>query len=163
MDMPPSRYRVVERGRRLIVIDRQTGAPASGLPPADQRRIDVLADRLRMPEPGRSPDLAPPPRSEPQAAMRGLRASAARSDPNTLHTAAWYDEKGPRAIPLSPEGKQKLQSMGIASVVVLIIFAFSLYFFWPVLFVIGFAAMRKEARAALRKGVTRVLDTINQS
>lgn len=44
MDMPPTRYRIVERGRRLEVIDTWTGEPAER--PSAKRRTSPMLRRL---------------------------------------------------------------------------------------------------------------------
>ncbi|HVI98109.1 MAG TPA: hypothetical protein VM657_03500 [Sphingomonas sp.] len=73
IEAPPQRYRVVERDRRLHVIDTwaQGGTPApTRLPPAEPRAAGL--DRINF-------------------------GGAA-----TLTTRSWYDLKGPRTLTLDP-------------------------------------------------------------
>ena len=77
-DAPPTRYRVVERGRRLVVIDTLTGQPAT-------RELAVHESKAVAP------------------ATRPVEASAPsavddRSGHAVLTTSRFYDLKAPRRI-----------------------------------------------------------------
>src|SRR5204862_472732 len=96
MDMPPTRYRVVEQGRRLVVIDTLAGGPVRPVPgapemPGERRRRmeaprprDRVAPRLRKPEP---------------------RGPHANGDGLGFTTARWFDDEGPRTIRIDQEGQ----------------------------------------------------------
>jgi len=48
-DAPPGRYKVVERGRRLVVIDTQTGRPAAARrAPVDDRSGNAVLTTSRL-------------------------------------------------------------------------------------------------------------------
>ncbi|QLC25810.1 hypothetical protein HFP57_12795 [Parasphingopyxis algicola] len=60
MDAPPTQYRVIERGRKLIVLDARTNLPpkqAADLHPASKERRPAEPERARQSEPqaGRQP------------------------------------------------------------------------------------------------------------
>ena len=78
-DAPPSRYKVVERGRRLIVIDTRTGQPAT---------------REAKPTPS---SRAPMPVSAPIQTTQP-RTIDDRSGAAILRTTRLYDLKAPREI-----------------------------------------------------------------
>ena len=102
-EAPPSRYRVVEEGRRLVVIDRweqgKRPAPVS---------TGTLAD-LAPYEPGstssaiQAPALQAPTRESPGMAAGSLRRTSfdGRAE---LRTHPFFDAKGPRTIMLVPGG-----------------------------------------------------------
>jgi hypothetical protein len=154
-DMPPSRYRVVERGRRLIVIDNHNGAPVTGLPRAQQARVDRLVKALRTPEPGRS---APPPpqRTRPAPQQRPIEAG----DPTILTTQSWFDDKAPRRVRIGQENNSVL---AIAVLIVLALIVFGIVLFgWPALVVLVFLLAQKAVRAQFRRMVTHWLDGLEQ-
>jgi hypothetical protein len=134
MDMPPSRYKVVEKGRRLVVIDRLTG--------------EQVERQRPQPAPGqssRSPVSQPP------------RSGGERE----FTTESWYDDKAPRTLAPSDE---KLGAMVIAGFVVVGIVLFLLITFgFFVAAVIGFAFMNKAVRTGLRQGMTAWLDGIEKA
>lgn len=139
--LPPTRYKVVERGRRLEVIDTWNGnAPV----------------HAGMPEPDQSM------RRGSDAPVRAVRASKLTERGQTiLTTSNWYDAKGPRRIVLTEAGEAKLLILKVVAGAAAVFAAVVLWFFWPLLFVAAFALMRSETRATLRKGGAGFLDTIN--
>lgn len=137
MRPPPSRYKVVERGRRLEVID--TWAAHSATPaPAERPR-----DRA---------DRAP-------------RAVAAADVRDTLFTTRrWYDDKAPRAIRESYANKARLRKAGqIASFTIAVAFALALLFAPATLIVLALLLVPEESRRRLRAAATRWIDSFDQA
>ena len=102
-DLPPPRYRIVERGRRLDVIDTWQ----AGRPP--------------MPRPGAAPLRSP----AMPARVRGMlpRFTTIKFDgTGDLTTAAWFDDKGPRAVRLPGDVMRPLW-IGAALIVIALIVA----------------------------------------
>jgi hypothetical protein len=154
-DMPPSRYRVVERGRRLIVIDNHSGAPVTGLPRAQQVRVDRLVKALRAPEPGRSAPL-PKQSPRPMAQQRPIEAG----DPTVLTTQRWFDNKAPRRVRVSQQNQGSLPFV-LLGMLMALVFGFVL-FGWPALVVIVFLLAQKGVRGQFRRTVTKWLDGLEQ-
>jgi hypothetical protein len=135
MKPPPTRYRVVEKGRRLVVIDTLTGAPvhehpASGAP-------------------------AQPPVQ---------RSPAGVDDGSVFTTQGWYDEKAPRTVRLNYATRQQIKNIRfVIAIVVAICVAcsFLLWPFFPFLLVVLLVQpkLRKQARAA----ATRWIDGFDQA
>jgi hypothetical protein len=136
MRAPEPRYRVVERGRRLEVIDNQTGKRVSHAPPP-------------APVAGSAP-------TRPEKAPAGV------DDGTVFTTQRWYDNKAPRTIRLDFATKARLDqtrtaaALGIAVVIGLCVL------FWPVaIVVLGFAAA-PGTRKWVRGAITGWLDTLSQ-
>lgn len=147
MDMPPSRYKVVEKGRRLIVIDRRTGEQVRHqlheTPHRPEQRYGLGS--LERPRPN-------PPSPSPSALQAGGRQ---------ITTASWYDDKAPRTLILSDDKLGALVIVGgiLASLAILLFFLFNMFG----LFVAGFLLLQKGARGALRRGATAWLDSIEDA
>lgn len=147
MDMPPTRYRVVEQGRRLVVIDNWTGQPAQHMmrapevPRFDEHRrttIEQASAGLRAPP--------PPPRHSagPGAGVGG---------PNwTLSTQSWFDDEGPRRIRIGP-GEQGQLTILLGMAVAVTIFA-TFFLGWILLPLAFFALLQPGARKVIRSGIT---------
>jgi len=135
MDMPPSRYKVVEEGRRLVVVDRLTGAPVTRSEPARQER-------------------SPAPRHEPPMSSAPQQMPIQNGAAATMTTQAWFDNKAPRQIRLGENGQSGL----IFAAVVLLFFASVFYVFFglPGLFV-GVVILA-NIRKGVRGGITKWLD-----
>jgi len=163
MDAPPSRYRVVERGARLVVIDSVAGgAPptARDLLPDDREGFSIepypresgdpespttppviLDSRLRG---NTNEDYATPPSPSaltqdppgPAATVAGAR----RNDRGRLlwTTARWYDAKAPRTLTLSAVGERRLgntvAALLIGSVLAVILVAVGGVIGWVIVF-----------------------------
>lgn len=139
-DAPPSRYRVVERGRRLVVIDNLTGQPAT-------RDTPVRAAQSLMP--ARRPIEA--------AAPSGVddRIGAA-----VLTTSRLYDAKGPRRIRLD----DRLNKAVGGWVAALVIAATVLTVFFPFLWIgVLFALFQPKLRGGIRTWITAQLDKSDQA
>jgi hypothetical protein len=107
MDMPPTRFRVVERDRRLVVIDTHAGEVASPVvPPATGARATTSPTTWRD-----------------AAALAGITLpKQTRFDgTTTLTTAAWYDDKGPRTVTLDPGAVQMAKIGGGSALVAWIV------------------------------------------
>lgn len=129
---PPSRFKVVERGRRLEVIDTQAG----DAPTRSARR----------------------PAAAPQDRPAGWWPCATRFDGTVeFETRAFYDEKAPRRITLDPGTAQRLgyARWVVASTVVLAVVVVLLQ---PWLLVGTLALANPALRARLRGWTTRLVD-----
>ncbi|WP_343519621.1 hypothetical protein [Sphingomonas sp.] len=138
-DAPPSRYKVVERGRRLVVIDTRTGQPA------------VREPVVHRPAPGSAP------------AARPIEATAQsnvddRSGNAVLVTSRLYDLKGPRRIVIGEAASSRM-SRGIGGVAIgLVAFAILAVFFPLILFLPFVLAFQPKVRAGFRRWTTARLD-----
>ncbi|MCW3846864.1 hypothetical protein OF829_06400 [Sphingomonas sp. LB-2] len=142
MDMPPSRYKVVEEGRRLVVIDRMTG------------------ERVHRQMPGPSRPGSSPPQAANRAPLPEPAPRAAQPGETVLTTQRWFDDKGPRTIALRGDASMTIVVAALVVLVVLgIVFAWAGFFG---LFVIAFLAFNKGTLPALRKGVTVWLDSLEK-
>ena len=140
MKPPPTRYRVVEKGRRLVVIDTLTGAP-------------VREHR----------DPAPP--ASPMSRAQPVRQSPAGVDDGSVFTTkSWYDDKAPRTVRLNYASRKQLEnSRFVIAIVVAVCVALSflLWPFFPFLLVVLLVQpkLRQQARAA----ATRWVDGLDQA
>ncbi|AJP73551.1 hypothetical protein [Sphingomonas hengshuiensis] len=146
MRPPPTRYKVVERGRRLEVIDTWSGAVATP-PMAETRERRGRTDRAPAPAPSRPAATAP-----------------ADSRDTLFTTQPWYDDKAPRAIRESYANKARVQKFTqIAAFAVAVTLGLSVVLWpWvPLLLVPLFFA--DESRRRLRAAATRWIDTLDQA
>ena len=104
---PPPRYRVVERGRRLEVIDTRGGGS-----PSDSRRDKAPRNQLLNPDDG----MAKLFRTVALALSLGARDDDGRP---LFTTADWFDAKGPRTVVLDDRGAQRLVTGLLISLAVL--------------------------------------------
>jgi hypothetical protein len=160
MDMPPTRYKVVERGRRLIVVDAQSGAPVTGLDRDQQARIDGLRQRLDAPEPRRSVPVPPPAPRPSLSSASPPSASPFAADDKILTTQEWFDDKAPRRLRIG----QNHQTGLLAAVVGFFVVGTAAFFIlgWPALVVAGFFLSYKAVRQGIRGAITRWLDGFEQ-
>ncbi|MEN3748655.1 hypothetical protein TPR58_15875 [Sphingomonas sp. HF-S3] len=151
MDMPPTRYRVVEKGRRLIVIDRLRGERV------ESRIVDSLERRSpRRVETRDRPAPAPAPTRARRAESRRSTGSGAETASGmVLSTQRWFDDRGPRRIRVDSDGEGKLAiaAVGAALVAVLII-VLLIATGWIVLPILVFVAFQSGPRKALRSRIT---------
>lgn len=148
--MPPSRYRVVEQGRRLVVIDTLAGGPVHPVPSAPEMPGETRR-RMEAPRPQDRPALRAP-KPEPPGRYAG------GAGPSFV-TARWYDKEGPRTIRLGPDGPTQL---GMVLLVLLVVGGFlAVLIGWPLLFLLGFLALNAKARDGLRTAVTTGLTALN--
>ena len=126
--VPPPRYQIIERDRRLIVIDRWHGEQATGAESAQDRSPASVGPR--------------------QTSFDG-RAE--------LVTQRWYDDKAPRTLQIDPGTAGFLSgarwiagaaAMGLAALV----------YSYPILIVLLPVFFAKRPREAMRALVTQHLD-----
>lgn len=136
-DMPPSRFRVVERGRRLVVIDTQ----AAKAPPA--RRTDL-----------------PRPASDKTEARFQLPEKIRFDGAASWTTDRFYDAKGPRALTLDAGAMQRLRFAG-AGLVALVILWVLVASFAPPLWGAPLLLLNPKMRQTMRDRVTAWLDELD--
>lgn len=151
MDMPPSRYRVVEQGRRLVVIDRLSGGPIHPVPPS---MPEMPGEKRRRMEAPRALD-----RPAPRATKPEPRGRYAGGEGLSFTTARWFDKEGPRTIRISQDGQ------GQAALVLAILFVVAIFFIaiigWPILLILGFLALNAKARDGFRTAATTWLTALD--
>jgi hypothetical protein len=148
MDVPPSRYKVVEQGRRLVVIDTWNG----------DRPVTRQAAR-----PDTSARTAPPaaPRTDREPPNRRPGPASGIDAPDTvITTQPWFDRKGPRRVKL--DGSAHGMLLVVLAVGVMAVALIYLMWGWPALIVIGFLLAQKPIRGGLRAGATAWLDSQQQ-
>lgn len=135
MQPPPSRYKVVERGRRLEVIDTRNG------------------------EPVRPPLTASPAERRTSPMLRKLGSG----DGTRFTTSPLYDAKGPRTIKLDYSAMARLRQLRFAvaiGVAVTVAIAFLAWWMIPVAIV---AIANAKTRSGVRAAITRWLDGFDQA
>ena len=134
MEAPPTRYKVVERDRRLVVIDTRTGAP------------------VREHGDGSRP------------ALPVQRSPAGVDDGSVFTTSAWYDEKAPRTIRMNFTTLQQIKNARfVAALVVALCIAFS-YWLWPFFpFLLVVLLVQPKLRRQARASATRWIDGLDQA
>lgn len=161
MDMPPSRYRVEERGRRLVVVDRATGRevshPKSPLPlSGGVGGGDGSHKRQGL-------------RSAPPTSGRGAQAwrfgfPQRRATPESFVTRSWFDKKAPRAIKLNYRTNARLAALRFGGAILIALLVTGSFLFWP-WFPVTLAAVLTptKTRERLREASTRWLDGFDQA
>ena len=143
---PPSRYKVVERGRRLEVIDTRTGERAtSHHAPPPLPGGEALFPKMRRLRP-----------SLPDSGTAGL-------DADTFITKAFYDAKAPRTIRINYVNRRRLDGVrfgGALAIALLVAFGF---LFWPFAFSVFAFLLSDKVRTKLRDASTRFVDTLDQA
>jgi hypothetical protein len=146
MQPPPSRYKVVERGRRLEVIDTHTGKPASTPP--------------RLPLEG-APRLE---HSGHKTGGGGATGGSAGIDPGGFRTSRWYDDKAPRTIRMSYTNRARLLNLRWGVAIAVALFVALGFLFWPAALLLIVALVTgPKLRAQLRAASTRFLDELDQA
>lgn len=165
MDMPPSRYRVEERGRRLVVIDRKTGREVSHtkspLPLAGG--VGVGDGRQKR----RGLRIAPSP--APPAGGRGAQAwrfgiQRPTATPDSFVTRSWFDKKAPRTIKLNYATHSRLAGLRFGGAVAIALLVAGFFLFWPWFpFILAMVVAPQRTRTFLREASTRWLDGFDQA
>ncbi|MBO9621981.1 MAG: hypothetical protein J7500_04645 [Sphingomonas sp.] len=131
---PPTRYRIVERGRRLEVIDTWNGErPVAPRPPAQ---------------------FAGPGKRQTPPMLRRLGTG----DGSSFTTSALYDAKGPRTLKLDYAAVTRLKRLRfVVAIAVAGLVALAFYRLWlvPVVFVM---LANDKVRTGIRGAITRYLD-----
>lgn len=148
MRPPPTRYKVVERGRRLEVIDTLTGEPVS--------RPSVplpLSGGIRGPDAGTAP-------RDPAASSGG----SAGIDSGMFVTKRWYDDKAPRAIRINRAARAQFTNLRFSIAIAVALLVVMGFLFWPFLVILAFLlGTGPKLRAQLRAASTRWLDRLDQA
>jgi len=161
--MPPTRFRVVERGRRLEVIDTASGQPLGGRPRSGRATSSLDATGADAPlmldqVVGRA--TVPRTRSAPK---NGALPRATRFDGTvSFTTRAFYDDRAPRTVTLDPARAKIVRAAAIAALVLLIVTpALLLMLAWssfPLLIMLAAVAFNPKVRERLRATVTTLID-----
>lgn len=136
--MPPSRYRVIERGRRLEVIDRGAARRVTAAPPSPARPRPAAASWW--------PTLP-----------RRTRFDGGAE----LATHRTYDDKAPRLIALDPASAAIVRGVGWAALVAVLALA-AAAIAWPWLLVAVALPFSDQVRKPLRAATTRWLDRVER-
>ena len=157
MDMPPSRYRVEERGRRLVVIDRKTGREVSHtkspLPLAGGVGGGDGSQKRREPA---------PPASGAQGWKFGLKQ--ARATPDSFVTRNWFDAKAPRTIKLNYTAHSRLATLRFGGAILIALLVTGSFLFWPWFpFTLAAVLTPQKTRERLRAASTRWIDGFDQA
>ena len=137
-EIPPSRFRVVERGRRLEVIDTQAGRTLPTRQTQAPRPMDRSMPRLKLPE--------------------KLRFDGG----GAWTTAGFYDSKGPRTLTLDAGAMQKLRYAGAGLVALVILWAL-LGFVIPIMWVAPMLLINPKMRETVREQMTRFIDRLESA
>ncbi|WP_156818694.1 hypothetical protein [Sphingomonas sp. Mn802worker] len=160
--MPPTRFRVVERGRRLEVIDTASGKPVAGssrfagsASSLDAARVDtpLMLDQVVRPA---------VPRTSAQRKPGGLPRATRFDGTVSFTTRAFYDDRAPRVVTLDPARAKIVRWAGFAALLLLIVTpALLLMLAWssfPVLFALAAVSFNPTVRERLRAGTTSLID-----
>lgn len=154
--MPPPRYKIVERGRRLITVDVRTGAELgmSALLGADPvfsvaRQKSMTAAAAQAEHGGDLMASTPDKRPTPDKASQGRSVSALAVNRVAHNT----DPAG---------GRNAGRWMVVAFLAVLVvILVFSLYLWVPIAMLLWFPATRPLVIGLLKRGVAAARDWVN--
>ena len=127
---PPPRYRVVEQGRRLVVIDTLSGEPV------ERSRPETSAPVPKLP-------------SAPKRTDFGGRS--------TLVTHPIYDGSAPRTLELDEAGTRTVGMVRVAALILTVALVVGIVFA-PWLIVVPIALASTKTRALVRGQVTAWLD-----
>lgn len=159
MDMPPSRYRVEERGRRLVVIDRASGREVS--PTKSPTSLDGVGVELRPKRRGLRPG-PPAGRGGAQPWRFGLQRP--RATPDSFVTRSWFDKKAPRTIKLNYTALSRLAMLRFGGAILIALLVAGSFLFWPWFpFLIGMVLAPAKMREHLRGASTRWIDGFDQA
>lgn len=138
-EAPPGRWRVVERDRRLEVIDTWTG------------------ERLA------SPRIAEPPPSGHASRWPRLRMlRQTRFDGGgEMTTHRLYDTKAPRTIRLDPGSAAMVGQVQVGLVAAALLFVAAVVA-WPWLLALSILPLRAEVRRPVRRWITNWLDRVER-
>lgn len=161
MDMPPSRYRVEERGRRLVVIDRKTGREVSHVKSPLPLVGGVGGANGRA---GRRRSGEAPPASGRGAQGWKFGLKQARATPESFVTRSWFDAKAPRTIKLNYTAHSRLAALRFGGAILIALLVTGSFLFWPWFpFLIGMVLTPPKTRARLREASTRWIDGFDQA
>ncbi|WP_448662561.1 hypothetical protein ACG3SL_18140 [Sphingomonas sp. CJ20] len=156
MQPPPTRYKVVERGRRLLVIDSWTGAEATKpLPaePAARGRTDRPPRAIARARHGTNPVVANP-------------VAPAELAPGDVMftTRRWYDDRAPRRIRENFSNRSRIERVGQIAAFSIAVFLGLSVVFWPYVPLLLVPVLAtKGVRDRLRGAITRGIDALDQA
>jgi hypothetical protein len=171
MKAPQSRYKIIERDRRLVTIDTKTGLevglggqPAFEMPraPEPERALPTATDRVAAPE---RPSALRPQRAATRKSATTLRIVGGffpgvtlTSGDLYLTTRRSYDAQGPRTLRLTDARADLLGRFGLViGVIGIIVLAIAVAAdFWVVLFVaavFGFRFAKGVYRATMKQAM----------
>ena len=158
MKPPPSRYRVIERGGRLVTIDTWDKSGSAGRA-ADQPVARGGARPVAPGESGMANRLAD--------LLVGLVCMGTRDEQgrHVLATASFYDAKAPRDIVLGDAATRQVGNVLIGAFVALLIVAVILWSL-PVLLVLAIPALAVSGgviNTSGRPAITRWLDRLEET
>lgn len=154
---PPSRYKVVEDGRRLVVIDTWEGGgrPAS-VTPSHPPAASLAGTAPKNLGPGQRRERVPGrPEKRPDDRHRG-RPLLAGEQALTLRTTRFFDDNGPRTIHLRPGSRALGKVTPTLAGVVIVLLGLSVLISPAVLILV--AALAYQSRGKLRALITAWLD-----
>ena len=160
MDMPPTRFRVVERGRRLEVIDTATGRAVGDKPRSDRAGSPTREDTPLMLDQvvGRTSVPRSKPVPQPSALPHATRLDGTVS----FTTRAFYDDRAPRTVTLDPARANIVRAVAFAALVLLVVTpALLLMLAWssfPLLVVLAAVVFNPAVRQRVRAVVTSLID-----
>lgn len=156
-DAPPSRYKVIERGRRLVVIDTRTGRETASAPPPNRTRAP---DKRGA---GESPD--PVDRMLDHVASAVVSAAPRSVDDHSgrpiLTTSSLYDLKGPRRVILDENTQRAFAGTVIVTLVVGFVLL-SVAVEWPAILIVPALVLINGTRP-IRRWVTTWIDALDQA
>lgn len=161
MDMPPSRYRVEERGRRLVVIDRDTGREVS----PTKSPLPLAGEDGNHKWPGLGKARHPSPRASGMG-TQGWRfgIQGPKATPDSFVTQRWFDARAPRTIKLNYAARARLAWLRFGGAIVIALLVASCFLFWPWFpFAIAATLAPQRSRSQLREASTRWLDGFDQA
>ena len=134
--MPPTRFRVVERGRRLEVIDTMAGKAAPPRRTEAPRLADGKTSRFKLPE--------------------KVRFDGGGS----WTTDGFYDAKGPRTVTLDAGAMRRLRYAGAAALALVMVWA-ALGFAIPIVWGAPMLLLNPKVRETVRGQVTTLIDGLD--
>lgn len=140
-DIPPSRWKVVERGRRLVVIDTLTGQEANSGPSSvvSARELEQASSRAG---------------TTPFGGLEKLRFDGG----GALTTHPLYDSRGPRTIKLDPASATLVGRVRVGAALVAMMFVLLAIAQPFALIILPFVLLQPKVRAQVRDAITRWLD-----
>ncbi|MET3724844.1 hypothetical protein [Sphingomonas trueperi] len=164
--MPPSRYRVEERGRRLVVIDRKTGREISHTKSPLPHAGGVGGGNDRAGRRRRSGEAPPPSLSASGRGAEGWKfgLKQARATPDSFVTRSWFDAKAPRTIKLNYTAHSRLATLRFGGAILIALLVTGTFLFWPWFpFTLAAVLTPPKTRERLREASTRWIDGFDQA
>ncbi|UIJ45658.1 hypothetical protein LZK98_01460 [Sphingomonas cannabina] len=156
-EAPSSRYKVVERGRRLVVIDTRTGREATAAPPPDR----TSASDKR----GSAEGLDPVDRMLGRVAGAVINAAPRSVDDRSgrpiLKTSPLYDLKGPRRVILDENTQRAFAGVVIVTLVIGFVLL-SVAVEWPAILIVPALVLINGTRP-IRRWITARIDALDQA